>query len=279
MKNLIRFIYRNNFFFAFLLLEIICFFLLARNNGYQGSSLINSSNRLSAGVYQTAAETKEYLLLKDENERIAKENAMLHNMLKSGYAAIPLTVYEKYDTLYKQQYRYVSAKAINNSLNKRSNYLTLDIGSDQGIGHDMAVINSSGIVGIVKDVSANFASCMSVLHKDVRVNCELKKDGSCGPLSWDGVDYRFCSLIDIPTSSQIKKGDTVITSSLSGIFPEGIMVGTVDSWERRQNEAFYTVKVRLSADFKKINHVSVIKYRYKNEKDSLEQKSQVQSDK
>lgn len=279
MKNLISFIYRNNFFFVFLILEVICFLLLTRNNGYQGSSLINSSNKLSASIYATAAETKEYLLLKDENERIARENATLHNLLKSSYAAIPLTVYEKFDTLYKQQYRYVSAKAINNSVNRRSNYLTLDIGSELGIGRDMAVINSNGIVGIVKDVSSNFASCMSILHKDVRVNCELKKDGSFGPLSWDGSDYRFCNLTDIPTSSQIKKGDTVITSSLSGIFPEGIMVGTVDSWERRQNEAFYTVKVRLSADFKKINHVSVIKYRYKNEKDSLEALSQVQSDK
>lgn len=143
----------------------------------------------------------------------------------------------------------------------------------------MAVVNSNGIVGIVKEASTSFASCMSVLHKDVRVNCELKKDGSFGSLYWDGSDYRFCNLIDIPTSSQVKKGDTVITSSLSGIFPEGIMVGTVESWERRQNEAFYTVKVRLSVDFKKINHVSVITYRYKREKDSLELKSQVQGDK
>ncbi len=279
MKNLARFIYKNNFFFVFLLMELLCVLLLVKNNGYQGSSIINSSNRLSARVYQTAAFTKEYLLLKDENERLAQENAVLHNLLKTGYAAIPLTVYEKFDTLYKQQYRYVSAKAINNSVNKRSNYLTLDIGSEQGVGRDMAIVNSNGIVGVVKEASTNFASCMSLLHKDVRVNCELKKDGSFGSLSWDGSDYRFCNLIDIPTSSQVKKGDTVITSSLSGIFPEGIMVGTIESWERRQNEAFYTVKVRLSVDFKKINHVSVITYRYKREKDSLELKSQVQGDK
>ena len=263
----------------FLLLEIFCFLLLVKNNGYQGSSLINSGNDISAHVYRTAANAREYLLLKDENERIAQENAILHNLLKTGYAALPLEVYKKNDTLYKQQYQYVSAKAINSSVNKRSNYITLNIGSEQGITHDMAVINSNGIVGVVKDVSKNFASCMSVLHKDVRVNCELKKDHSPGPLSWDGSDYRFCYLTDIPTSSLIKKGDTVITSNLSGIFPEGIMVGIVDSWERKQNEAFYTVKVRLSADFKKVNHVYVIKYRFKAEKDSLEKISQVQGDK
>ncbi len=156
--------------------------------------------------------------------------------------------------------------------------MTLNIGSAQGITHDMAIITTDGIVGIVKDVSENFSSAMSILHKDVRVNCQLKKDGIFGPLIWDGSDYRFSNLTDIPTHAKIKKGDTVITSSLSGIFPEGILVGFVESFEQKANESFYSVKVRLSADFKKINHVSVIKNNYKAERDSLELKSQIQSD-
>ncbi|MES2566782.1 MAG: rod shape-determining protein MreC [Bacteroidota bacterium] len=279
MKNLLNFLYRNNFFFVFLFLEFICFLILIKNNGYQGSSLLNSSNKLSAKVYEAEAKAKEYLLLKDENERLAKMNTFLLNRIKLGYAAIPLKTYKIHDTLYKQEFEFMSGKAINNSVNKRNNYLTLNIGSDQGVTNDMAVITSSGIVGIVKDVSPNFSSVMSILHKDVRVNCQLKKDGTYGPLIWDGSDYRFSNLTDIPTHAKIKKGDTIVTSSLSGIFPEGILVGFVESYEQRPNESYFTVKVRLSADFKKVNHVSVIKYNYKTEKDSLETKSQIQSDK
>ncbi|MCD6018830.1 MAG: rod shape-determining protein MreC [Bacteroidetes bacterium] len=279
MKNLLNFLYRNNFFFVFLFLEFICFLILIKNNGYQGSSLLNSSNKLSAKVYEAEASAKEYLLLKDENERLAKMNTFLLNRIKLGYAAIPLKTYKIRDTLYKQEFEFMSGKAINNSVNKRNNYLTLNVGSDQGVTNDMAVITSNGIVGIVKDVSKNFSSVMSILHKDVRVNCQLKKDGSYGPLIWDGSDYRFSNLTDIPTHAKIKKGDTVITSSLSGIFPEGIMVGFVESFEQKPNESYFTVKVKLSADFKKVNHVSVIKYNYKTERDSLEIKSQVQSDK
>ncbi len=279
MKNLFNFLYKNNYFLAFLCLEMVCIFLLIKNNGYQGSSLLNSSNEVSAKVYEISANTKEYLLLKDENDRLAKENAFLLNRIKFGYAAIPLKTYTKNDTLYKQVYQFINGKAINSSINKRNNYLTLNIGAQQGVTHDMAVITSNGIIGIVKDVSENFSSVMSILHKDVRVNCQLKKDGIYGPLIWDGSDYQFSNLIDIPTHARIKKGDTIITSSLSGIFPEGLMVGTVESYERKQNESFYTVKVRLSADFKKVNHISVIKYHYKTERDSLELKSQVQSDK
>jgi rod shape-determining protein MreC len=279
MKNLLNFIYRNNFFFVFLVLEFICVFILIRNNGYQGSSLLNSSNAISANIYAVQANTKEYLLLKDENERLAEQNNYLLNRLKLGYAALPLKTYTHHDTLYRQDYEFMSGKVINSSVTKRNNYLTLNIGSKLGVTRDMAVISSNGIIGIVKDVSPNFSSAMSILHKDVRVYCQLKKDGVYGPLIWDGSDYRYSNLINIPTYSKIQKGDTVITSSLSGIFPEGLMVGFVESYERRQNESFYTVKVRLSADFKKVNHISVVRYNKKAERDSLELKSQVQSDK
>lgn len=279
MKNLLNFIYRNNFFFVFLVLEFICVLILIRNNGYQGSSLLNSSNAVSANIYSMQASTKEYLLLKDENERLSDQNTYLLNRLKLGYAALPLKIYTRHDTLYRQDYEFMNGKVINSSVTKRNNYLTLNIGSKLGVTRDMAVISSNGIIGIVKDVSPNFSSVMSILHKDVRVYCQLKKDGVYGPLIWDGSDYRYSNLINIPTYSKIQKGDTVITSSLSGIFPEGLLVGFVESYERRQNESFYTVKVRLSADFKKVNHISVVRYNKKVERDSLELKSQVQSDK
>ena len=260
-------------------MQVFCFYLMARSDRYQGSRIINSSNKTAASVYQAAANTKEYFSLKSENEMLAAENAILRAMLRNNYIRLGQTELKKNDTVYKQQYSYIQAKVVNASVNNRSNYLTLNVGASSGITRDMAVFNSKGIVGIVKDVSANFASVMSVLHKDTKVNCQLKRDGSFGPLVWDGADYRYCLLTDIPTHARIKNGDTVITSELSGIFPEGIPVGTIESYERRQNEPFFTAKVKLSADLKNLNHVYVIKNRYKQERDSLEQTTQVQSDK
>jgi len=278
MKNLLAFVIKHNFIFIFLLLQTLCVLMMVNKNGYQGSHVINSSNNLVANVYQTAANTKEYFALKQENDRLAVENSALRNLLKSNYFAIPLVEYKKNDTLYKQQYTYVAAKVVNSSVNKRRNFLTLNIGSNMGIARDMAVMTSNGIVGIVTDVSNNFSSVMSLLHKDVRVNCQLKRDGSYGPLIWDGKDYQHCLLTDIPTHAKISKGDTVITSELSGIFPEGIMVGTIESYERRINESFYTATVLLRANLKKVNHVYIIKNKYKIERDSLETNTQKQID-
>jgi cell shape-determining protein MreC len=56
------------------------------------------------------------------------------------------------------------------------------------------------------------------------------------------------------------------------------LVGTIADYERRQNEDFYTARVKLSSDLKKVNHVYVIKNKFKTERDSLEKISQVQID-
>ncbi|MDI1354373.1 MAG: rod shape-determining protein MreC [bacterium] len=278
MKNLFAFVLKHNFIFVFLFLQVICAWLMVHNNGFQGSHVLNSSNRVVSNVYETAANTREYFSLKQENSRLATENTVLRNFLRSNYVSVPVTEFRRSDTVYKQQYTYISAKVVNSSVNKRRNFLTINAGSTEGITRDMAVMTSEGVVGIVTNVSSNFCSAMSLLHKDVRVNCQLKKDGSYGPLIWNGEDYRYCQLTDIPTHSKITKGDTVITSELSGIFPEGIMVGTIESYERKRNESFYTATVKLSADLKKVNYVYIIKNKFKGERDSLEQSTQKQID-
>jgi rod shape-determining protein MreC len=278
MKNLFAFVVKHNFIFVFLFLQVVCGWLMVQSRGLQGSYVLNSSNRAVATVYETSANTREYFALKQENERLFHENVALRNALKANYTVLPLKETVRNDTLYKQQYTYIQAKIVNSSVNKRRNFLTLNVGSDQGIRRDMGVMAGDGIVGIITSVSRNFSSALSLLHKDVRVNCQLKKDGSYGPLIWDGEDYRYCLLTDIPTHARIGPGDTVITSELSGIFPEGIMVGTVESFERRRNESYYTARVRLSADFKKVNHVYVIRNKFKGERDSLELNTQKQVD-
>ena len=134
---------------------------MVNNNGYQGSQVLNSSNQVVANVYTAASNTSDYFSLKQENDKLALENSVLRNFLKSNYSILPLREFEKNDTLYKQQYTFMNAKVVNSSVNKRRNFLTLNVGTDQGIRQDMAVMSSEGIVGIVTNVSANF--CLHAL--------------------------------------------------------------------------------------------------------------------
>lgn len=277
MRNLINFLVKNHYYFLFLLLEGIAFTLIFTNRSYQSASYFNTSRAVAGYMYTQMANMKEYVALKDENDRLAQQNALLLNMAKTySYEAIRVSKIVVNDTLLRKKYIYIPAKVISNTVNRRSNYITLNVGKNRGVEHDMAIINSEGIVGVVKDVSENFSSCLSILNKDVKVNCKIKKDGSYGPLSWEkDDDSETATLTDIPIHARFKVGDTILTSALSSIFPENIMVGTIKSFERKVGEPFYTLKVQINTKFRKLNHVFVIRNVYKAEQDSLEKVSQV----
>ena len=274
MRSLLLFIWKNYFFFIFLLLESICIFLVVQNNYYQRASFVNSSNALSANVLETSSNIKQYFYLKNENENLSMENAELRSKLLESSSPTSINWTLRKDTSLRLKYQFTSAKVVNNSTNRRNNYLTLDKGSNQGIEKDMGVITSSGVVGRVQDVSENFCTVMSVLHSKFIVNAKIKKDGSYGPLIWDGTDFEYVTLKDIPTHVRFAIGDTIVTSAYSLAFPENIRIGTVEHWEQKSGENFYTVKVKLITDFKKLTHVYIVNNLMKKEQEELEKKSE-----
>jgi rod shape-determining protein MreC len=275
MRNLVLFIWKHYFFFLFLLLEVFCFYLVVQNNYYQRASIINSATTLSANLLKTSSGVEEYFYLKNENEILAAENAVLRSRSRESFS---LTVNDEHiinDTAYHQKYIYTSAKVVNNSTNRRNNFLTLNKGSRQGIQKNMAVITSTGIIGQVKEVSENFCSVMSLLHSKSTISSKIKKDGSYGPLSWDGEDFRYATLNDIPTHVLLKRGDTIVTSAYSLTFPENLLIGTVESFEKESGKYFYTIKVKLLTDFKRLTYVYIVKNVQKDEQETLEMKSQI----
>ncbi len=274
MRNLFAFIWRNYEYFLFLILEVGCFFLLFQNNNFHKAAYITSANRVAGQVYQGMSQVGQYFRLKNANEALANENAMLHNMLKDSYMDLKVRDSLIKDTLLRQQYHYTSARVINNSVNRRNNYLTIDRGRLQGIKPETAVICSNGIVGIVKDVSDNFSSILCLLHKDARISVKIKHTNFFGSLVWEGGDYRYATLNDIPVNVELAKGDTIQTNAYSTLFPEGVMAGVIESFELKPGKNFYVIRVKLSTDFKNLSYVYVIDNLMKEEQQKLEMRSQ-----
>ncbi len=271
MRNLVIFIYKNYFFFLFLLLEFFAVYLVSKNNYYHRAGFVNSSNSLVSSIYSSYDNARVYLSLKETNLLLAKENAALRSKMMSSYMDFTVKTLKVNDTAFKQQYEFEEAKVVNNSTNRRNNYLTLNRGKNQGIETDMGVISSTGIVGVVEHVSDNFCTVMSVLHKDHVVNAKIKKDGNYGALSWDGVDYQRATITGLPTHTKLAKGDTVVTSALTVSYPENILIGTVESFGIKSGETSFTVKVKLSTEFKKLEYVYIVRYAYKAERKKLEE--------
>src|SRR6185436_20165100 len=131
------------------------------------------------------------------------------------------------DSAFKQMYSYIPAKVVNITTSKINNYLTIDKGSNAGVKVKMAVIGSEGIVGKVKDVSANFATVIPVLHKDFRTSARVGASGNLGSLTWDGASADYAELNEIPKQIKISIGDRVYSSGSSLTFPENILIGTI----------------------------------------------------
>jgi rod shape-determining protein MreC len=269
MRNLLRFILHYHFLILFLLIESFSLFLLFSANPYQKVLFYSASHRASGRISTRIENIKDYFSLHNENRKLAEENARLYNQLKSSFGLNkPDTTYMG-DSLQPRRYLYFTARVINNTVNKQFNYITLDKGSKSGIGPDMAVISNGSIIGIVKSVSDNHAAVLSVLNRDFAVSGKIKKNGYFGPLSWNGNNTEYVTMVDIPHHVNIIHGDTIVTSGYGGVFPEGYMIGTIKDF-RLKGGNYFEIRVKLSTDFRKLNYVQVIKNYAKKEIDSLE---------
>jgi rod shape-determining protein MreC len=136
----------------------------------------------------------------------------------------------------------------------------------------MAVISSKGVVGKVKLTSEHFSVVTSVLNIDVMVSGVMKRTGYFGTIQWDGSDPDYINLNFIPRHVEPIVGDSIVTSGYSGIFPEGILIGTIATMEKTKEAPFYELKVKLAQDFRKLSYVAVVKSNLLHELDSLEQR-------
>lgn len=274
MRNLILFLTRYYYIILFLFLETLSVFLVIQNNHFQRAHFLNSSNAISGNIYETYSGVTDYFGLKDKNDKLALENVKLINQLRNSFGSQTNSSVFTKDSLHKQQYVYLSAKVVNNSTNRRKNYLTLNAGKKQGITNESAVICGEGIVGIVRDVSDNFSSVMSVLHENSRIPVTIKRFGENSILTWNGDNEWHGQMERIPSHLEIRKGDTILTSSYSSIFPEGVMVGTIDEFEKIAGNTFFDVTIKFSTDFNRLSYVNVVNNRMKEEQTSLENKNQ-----
>ena len=269
MKEIIKLILKYHFTIIFLLLEIVSFSLIIRHNEYQRAIFSESASTLFGNISSTITSIKDYFRLKEMNESLANENILLKNRLEE-YEFLRDTIIHGMvvqDSI--PVYEYIGAKQVNATYNRTKNYITLNQGRKNGLQKEMAVCTPEGIVGLIQDLSDHFAVVIPLINVDSRISAKIKKNNYYGSLQWDGNDYAYSYLNDIPYHVEVNAGDTIVTSGLSKIFPEGIVVGYVESVDK-ETANFLKIKVKLAVDFKRINHVYVILNNKKNEQTSLE---------
>jgi rod shape-determining protein MreC len=281
MRALIQFLINNVFYFIFVVLITISIALIVNFNDFQQSIYFNSANSFVGQMHNATKVVTGYFGLNKQNERLSNENSILYErilFLESQLEAKD-TTQSKFNLISPEKdYEFLSAKVINNSTRNLHNYITLNKGAKDGVRTDMGVISEQGIVGMVYSVSDNFSVVVSVLNPKIKFSVKFKKNNFIGLLTWNGKDYRFAKLEDIPEHVNVEIGDTIVTTGFRFAdfkegFPENMPVGVIEDFSLDNSSANYNIKVRLFTDFKTLSHVKVIGYNYREEQSTLEKNS------
>lgn len=274
MRNFIHFLVKYHIFLFFVGLQVLCFWMIYQNNTFHEASFVNSSNRMVGGIFRWKSNITQYIELQRVNDELAAENERLRNQLKGSFESVNDHFVMIDDTLAERKYRYKSAEVVSSTVNKQLNFITINRGSRQGLKPEMGVINTQGLVGVVKNVSEHFSTVIPIINLKYTASAEIQRTGNFGLLKWDGDDPLFANLNDIPQYVDVHVGDSIVTKGSSAIYPPGILIGTVSEVESVEGSNFQSIRVALGNDFNKLRYVYVVENLLKEEQLELEEKTE-----
>jgi len=248
MQSIINSIVKNRNLIIYLVLSFITFSFLFNNSTLHFNELGKVSTYLAATSSKFSSSISLYFNLKEENEKLIIENLQLKKIE---------SIYRYSQTGEDTLNSINSAKVIVNSINKSKNIIIIDKGKLDNINSEMGVVSSKGVVGIVKNVTDNYASIISLLNTDLKLNAILKNSSTIGSVAWDGLNSRILKLNDIPLSSSLKVGDTVVTGGMSFYFPKGIPIGKIVNYDSSSLEGYYEIDIEIFNDFSSLSNLYI----------------------
>ncbi|MDR3309069.1 MAG: rod shape-determining protein MreC [Tannerella sp.] len=286
MNKLLAFIVAQRHWLVFVVCEMLSLLLLYHNNVYQRNMILSSAQFVVGNITYASGSLYSYFDLRKSN-RILLERAgsmeaeILYLRQQLSDARLQLTTYDNVflkDSLIAADsvnlnYTFMSASVVNNSTSHLNNYITINRGSADGVRSDMGVISPQGVVGIVMTANSRFSVVIPLLNVKLKVSCKVKNTNYFGALSWKGGDAAFAYLEDMPSHSVFEIGDTIVTSGYSTVFPPGLLVGVVDSYDKQHDDNFYSLKIKLATDFNALDALCVIDNHNQQSQHEIEQEA------
>lgn len=213
--------------------------------------------------------TREYNKLKNVNE----ENDILETSLDriDAIETENVELRRQIDALKNElnidytltDYEYLNATVTSRSVGYWYNTITINKGSYNGIKKDMVVINSKGLIGMVIKTST-FTSDVRLIttsetNNKISVHISNGDNNLYGLINNYDYSKNLLEVEGISNTKDVDIGDFVYTSGLGGIFPSGILIGSVSEITTDSYDLAKIIKVKPSADFSNINYVSVLK--------------------
>ena len=281
MRKLLDFLLGKKHWFLFILFEVLSVTLIYRNNSYQRSVILNSSNVVSGYLLSLSGNIQSYFNLREINKNLQEQNGQmelklleLQEQIESMQAdTVTFKGAAADSTTMPFPYRFIVADVVNNNIVHLSNYITINKGKYDGIKPDMGVVSETGVVGIVSNVSEHFSVVIPLLNPKSKISCKVFRSNYFGYLAWDGKEAAYATLEEIPRHSEFQQGDTIVTSGYSAIFPPGLIVGTIEGFSKEHDDNFYALRIKLATSFASLHHVRVITNSLQDEQINIEKEA------
>lgn len=190
--------------------------------------------------------------LKEENGRLTLENSLLNEKVKEYGRIQRLLKFRDYSSLDS-----VPCSVIGRNVNGYLKMLVIDRGRKDGIKRQDPVISYNGLVGMVRDVYDNTADVEVILSPASNVSVMNNRTRTVGIVHGDGRGRMAVDFYD--RLDKVRKGDTLVTSGLGGVYPKGLVVGRVTNVRTAETGLFKTMTLTSRVKFYKLENVLVIR--------------------
>ena len=231
-----------------------------------GSKIINPVQKIFVDFKNKITGNTSYFStlenLKEENEKLKEENKKLEEGLRElEILKAEKNTLEEYSNLTKKYstYETIPAYVINRDVSNYSGTIILNVGSNDGVEKNMTVIADKGLVGNVVSVTENTAKVQVIVDPASTVSATISTSDDSIICKGTLENSKILRASYIPTNAELNIGDTIQTSGLGGIYPKGILIGTISEIVTTNNSTDRYAVIQTAVDFSKIYTVLVIK--------------------
>ncbi|PLX77301.1 MAG: rod shape-determining protein MreC [Desulfuromonas sp.] len=267
MLELLRRFRRPILVFALILAALLLYSANLRRGG--GSTFFERSvlgltsplHKLIDVACKGAADTwNHYLWLietEEENERLLKQNRWLQNEL----AEVDETRLENerlrklLDFKEEVQLPTLPAQVISEDASSWFRTVIIDKGSEDGLEEGMPVVVAEGVVGRTVRVAPHQSTVLLVTDASSAVASLVQSSRTRGVCRGQGAELTLDFALRL---AEIKVGDRIVTSGTGGVFPKGLVIGSVRQVVKKEYGLFQSVSVEPSVDFSRLEEVLVL---------------------
>ncbi|HIU30171.1 MAG TPA: rod shape-determining protein MreC [Candidatus Egerieisoma faecipullorum] len=209
-------------------------------------SVIGDYSEIKDRISELQEENDSLKNLENENEKLKEENAELRDLLElKGYF---------------EDYNMVAANIISEDVTDWFNEFTIDRGTSDGLENGCVVITSKGLVGIVYNAGPASSKVRCIVDEQNVIMARISRNNALVRVrGMSNENYEHMLELDrIADETTLYVGDTIITAESGGVYPKGLVIGTVVQIEENAESGTRTAYIEPAVDFTAVSHVYVL---------------------